>query len=594
MLTEQQKARLAELVAKKKADKTGKGLSPKEYSEFKELMKLSKAKDPKPGNPFSAYTKYPELTKDAGVIAMNYLPGTRFAVDRSIIISGAIGVTVFNTYGIEHETDKGLNVAVRDIWLKMHRKYRGLNAYQQADVGMVLVSAVELYCLGAEIERIYGVINHYNILNRNVPDSLLAAMGVSGALAASIRANLSDFRLGFNILMNRLQNVFLPNDLSILTEKIALYGFVYADSDSKYQQSIVFTSKTYGMYAPAALKTGGAVEFIVDTAYNWCSGMTNYKDILTYLGLRITALVDDDDVQKIFSDMLAAFSKDQLCQMRSIEENWVVNPIKNESILHKFHNMEWLESAETDEDPNLELKSKVYTTIGGQADSTLWDDDLSMNKFKADGAYYIYQLGNVICTGFSVCSRNHPVVYADFETDEGHCAGHFTADVASPRDISASATKYEGESVLDVLKDNVEQADVFEGCLWKPAFAYRKGMNSSKPMHYLDATSCCTELMCQVHSFSKTAASSGVVDQLQHYEDAGTGITIGEIGFQNCDWARPIEQISWDSASSYCYINATLAGEVQNARLVRRPDFYRIHEVALLSLWKTDIHVLGE
>lgn len=575
--------------------KSKKDLTDAEKSELAELQAKkannAKGKDGKfcfkPGNDFSWWSKVPVLLKDAVNLPLNWVPGTAL-VPGTLTQNGKPGapssvlrVDLQNVYGSEESASGPLNLAARNLYLAMHRKYRGLNAYQAADIAIVIAATIELFILIARIERIYGVINYYAIDDRRLPYALLNAMGISYTLADNIRDNLSDFRYGINNLIRRAQNVCIPKDLSVLLNKIALYGYVYKDHDDVKAQAIVFDCKETGIYIGDLTDTGGGVAY-VDTSF---SGASSYTTIIDKLNIAVSALVEDSDVLRIYSDFLSYLDPTQFMTLVPLPEEYFVVPVYSEEILHKLHNA---------------YSTGAYYYIDDQGENFNFEDftevkEMSPNglTFKtgysaSDGVRKIVQKDNVVYTRLCLFSTGSGGSWTSFSTGilDGYTAFQWDSEEVVP-----SCSINGAQQVFDTYRHEADPATMLEGCLFKftPATTQR--------VHYV--TSCAWEIVnkfTQMVVIDGQVASSGDVHQYIYWSGYDSNMSMATVrqmkdGFissiglaMQYDWA-PILYNVIDDDIGECYFKNTLPfiGDVCNCRLVDYNDIYRMHEVAVYS-----------
>lgn len=582
--------RFKELSAKK-------DLSDKEKTELSALKEKRDSKPDgkgstfsfKPGNDFSWWSKVPSLLKDAVNLPLNWIPGTQLFETAGTGPVSTLRIKVQNTYGSEDSATGPINLMARNIYLAMHRNYRGLNAYQSADVGMVIIATIELFCQIAAIERVYGVINKYSLLNRTLPYALLNAMGISSALADNIRDNLADFRYGLNRILVKAQNVCIPKDLSILMDKIALFGYIYKDHESDKAQSIVFTFDQIGRYDGAAADTGGG---IVYTALRY--GAT-YATMLKTLSDSVDSLVEDSDVLRIYSDFVAYIKPENLMTLILVPEDYTLVPVYSEEILHKLHN-----AYSTGYFYNIDQDNGTFTENGAVEVRELVPASITLKAGLTAGVdRVITQNDNVIVTRnclYASGSAGSVKTYTSGELD-GYKAWEFGVEEVIP------SADYNGhKQIFDTYRREADPATMLEGCLFKYT---PKSIGRTRLV-----TSCAWEVII---GFEGAVVVNGVVKvqhelyQYLYWSGYDSGMTLADVKSIMSDYLNStnfMSQIDWapilyklnddDVASLFIDINAPIHGDIDNCRMVGFEDLYRMHEVAVFSGCETTVALVKD
>lgn len=563
-----QEKRFQELVEKKKTAK----LEGKDWKEYKALLKKfgTRSTEFKPGNDFAWWNRYAELMRDAANLKCNWIAGTPLISEGNSVlrIPGVIKFKMYNTYGSENDITGPVNLAARNTYLKMFQKYRGVTAYNAPDLGITFIATLEVFQLVAKLERIYGVINKYDMLNRNAPRVLTQALGISDADADYIRSHLSDYRYDLNNIILKAQRILLPKDMSIFLDRISLYGYIYKDHQSARAQYVVFDYDHYGVFDETSLSTGGCVRF--EPASYWNISLINTtndgKTMFPVLNKLVEALLGSESVQKMYGDMLAYFGQDQMVIMLPLAENYVVDAVYSESILHKIHNAECIRSIYNTATP-------TYLRAGWNANMSA--DDISV--LKSFTHQCIYQFNNVIINKHSVYTSGSNNEFTN---------GGYGYKGSSTRIVNGML--YNGTHVLDAYVEDFKDETVVEGVLWKPLMN-EVSRSTTSPAHYdVILVSCGPEVIesFEIYTDSPSTTITPVT---------GTTFVISASSFIYklfcLDWAPLIFQvnISGDVANYN-----DVFGDVDNARATSSNDIRRIQECAVLSSFRTDIVVINK
>lgn len=568
MLTDKEFKRWKELKKKYKS------LTPDELNEFKDLDSRKGSKRVfVPGNDFSWWNKYPELMNDAANLLENYIAGTKL-VD-SYIPVGAVTFYMQNTYGSEDSVTGPINLAARNLYLKMFQKYRGINSYDPTDLGIVMIATIEVFSLISKLERIYGVVNYYDIHNRNVPETLAHALGLTTTQTDYIRAHLSDYRYDLNNIIMRAQRILLPKDMSILLDKISLYGYVYKDHDSVDAQAIVFDTEIYGFFEETLLDTGSSIRFRTASEsgfalLNTTNRNTSFFPLLQEL---VSRLLTSESVQKIYGDLLAFFGVEQMVSLQTLPEDYKIQPVYSESILHKVHNMEV---------PSAAVGTNLYAlpTAGQEIVGTSIETTLFNANGAGKGYPIIYQFNGVIHTKGCLAPTNRI------------SAGNYTL-ISNPAmttanlygygtDVTAHFAYLQNKHILDAYHEKFTPEIVCEGVLWKfTSSSYPYENDTEVKLHVID--SCALELCYKITTFN----ISGAVQNCVNISGSAATANNYAAGLSVIDWAPLVYEFNGGNFQR-------LLGDFDCMRPLSNIDMIRIHDAATLSAFRTDIVVVKD
>lgn len=570
MLTDKEFKRWKEL---KKKFKT---LTPDELNEFKDLDSRKGSKSDKrfvPGNDFSWWNKYPELMGDAANLLENYLAGTKF-ID-SYIPVGAITYYLQNTYGSEDSVTGPINLASRNLYLKMFQKYRGITSYDPTDLGIVMIATIEVFTLIAKLERIYGVINFYDVSNRNIPETLCHALGLTTTQADYIRAHLSDYRYDLNNIIMRAQRILLPKDMSILLDKLSLYGYVYKDHDSTDAQAIVFDTEIYGFFEETMLDTGSSVRFrtAAESGFALLNTTNRNKSFFPLLEELVSRLLTSESVQKIYGDLLAFFGIEQMVSLQSLPADYKIQPVYSESILHKIHNMEITSSAVGTQ--MLVLPTAPNSAISSSLPSQIFDSNAPYKGYPI-----IYQFDGVIYTKGCLAptsrigSGDYVIVFNTSMSGAGLYGFATTSNLV--------AKALQNKHVIDAYHEKFTPEIVCEGTLWKFAISsYLVDYTGDPYFHVMD--SCALELCYKVTTYNVQGAQQG----LYNICSTATNADHNAAGFSEFDWSPLVYELNGENFQR-------LLGDHDCMRALANIDMTRIHDAATLSAFKSDIVVVKD
>lgn len=548
-------------------------LNPKEFKRFKELEALIKSKkatsaeeaeystlaakrNERGSNDPKWWLNYPELAKSVTNFPFNYIPGTAFPLalngggDNNALFSNLVLINIVEAIGKSSASTDPINTQIRQLWLDLHRKYRGIGTYEQADLGIAILAIRSCFNVIAKFERIYGVINSYHVGNRSVPYALKEALGIG----ADLEKNLADFRYLINFNIEKLRQLCLPKGLSALEADIIMLSNVFKDSENRRASLFVFDTETFGIYDPTLLSTGGCVKYVKYSDY--MSGGTDsgnrdaftLSDVKNVLDECVNALLTDDDIARICSDLLAAYGPENVMTLSLLDENYKVEPVHDAERLSQMHNLTAVGQVAFGIDTGIKTALEAYA---------MYNDGIRN---------IIYQKDNVIHNELASTVTNIPDGYAV----EGDYAYPSTTSVIDAKQVRSR------DVLFDTWVDSPSEGDVMVGT--------RLTAIAGSPTHSGSTPK------CQIlYTWGTVVATRIIVFAYDASSKYFTDIAI--IGYsyatsmQN-EFAR-LTQVDW-APMMYVVISGNLSvfGDVDNFTAISAANLSRVHEVAILSGFK--------
>lgn len=296
------------------------------------------------------YGKYPELMRNAGTIPFAHRNGDQLAWNvcgnsSNGILDPVIIYDVIMNPGISKDIMSGINVTSTAAWKMLHRRYRGVTSYEQADFGIIQFGIVDFFRNLAEAERIYGVCKYYSLNQKQLPTNLMLALGFD----PESFTDLADFRLRLNRLILSAKTLCLVRGYSLLDHSQFLFSHIFKDKDTDRAQVFAFRSPGYWVYDPTNVN-GSSLVYVKNSTSTILRNATvneyflrKASDVLKDLEFQLKALITDTDVDKVCSDTLAFFGNKEepaeLVHLSEIPEEYVVTPIYSDTINRQMHNM---------------------------------------------------------------------------------------------------------------------------------------------------------------------------------------------------------------------------------------------------------------
>lgn len=209
-------------------------------------------------------------------------------------------------------------------------------AYQPSDIA-IMILALSSFAEGAEyIRRAFGCLLTYNQRNRALPKVLIQSMGID---YADMAANIANYRMRFNSIITRINQIPMLDNVTYLTKSREIYQRIFLDSPSSMAQIFYYAPSRLWTINEAAEDTGTVLEDSV-----WVGAAINRKlsVYLDYLETMCTRLVESSTMNLIYSDLLNMANKIKVSfwHFDYLAENYVVMPEYNIGAVLQWHNLD--------------------------------------------------------------------------------------------------------------------------------------------------------------------------------------------------------------------------------------------------------------
>lgn len=291
-------------------------------------------------NDVSWYTSNPELLKAGASFAYGYPLGSPAYLNNEnyvdagkLIVSGISAIDVIPHLGVSVDASSPLNQAVRKIYSFIRHANSGARNYDPADLGMYIGAMDQIYTMFWYGVRAYGTAQIYNPQNRYVPFALLEAQRFN---AADVMKNLAKLRYGLNRIATIVNNLTVPDTMTLFKRHRWLFSGIYADGTSPKAQ--VYMLRPAG-YFKFGLETGTyAGKLSYTSLYN--SELFTVDSYLDLLDSMVKPILTnyDEDFGLIAGDIMKAYDVSQLYKLPAVPENYVVVPSYSEEVLSQIQN----------------------------------------------------------------------------------------------------------------------------------------------------------------------------------------------------------------------------------------------------------------
>ena len=317
-----------------KAQSVGEEKGPRKAGKFVDTVKCAP-------NDVSWYASNPQLVKDAGSFSFNNPVGGVVNLDNGglyntqFAVPGVMAIRTVGVPGCSRDLTSPLNIAARNIYSFVRHANSGHANYDAPDLMMYLLAMDNVYSMLSFMSRAYGVVSYYQSRNRYVPKALFNAMHLD---YEDFMENIADFRAFINVYAVKVGSYCVPKSMSYFTRHMWMYTNVYKDSESDKAQLYLYTPAFFYQFSATASTQGGSLEPVfMDGAAS--SKLMTFEELRTKANGLIQALMYDEDANIISGDVLKAFTSEGVFKLGPITEDYVVEPVYNEEVLHQINNV---------------------------------------------------------------------------------------------------------------------------------------------------------------------------------------------------------------------------------------------------------------
>jgi len=229
---------------------------------------------------------------------------TDLAALAQVVVNPAAGFTSSTT-----PKSDGINIQAMKWYSYLSAKNGKTTNYGPEDVMMLLLAlgnVLSMFSLGA---RGLGLMFAYNKRNRAFPETSIEAAGFE---YASLRDNLADYKIAYNVLVNKFNKIPVPANIEYFAKCAKMFQGIYLDEDgSSMAQAYCFVPETYWLFDEAYAPTGSGLKTVTLLAAANPRGMQTvpYASYLTALESQIDALLNSTTFNYIYADIMRLFEQ---------------------------------------------------------------------------------------------------------------------------------------------------------------------------------------------------------------------------------------------------------------------------------------------
>lgn len=239
--------------------------------------------------------------------------------------------------GFSSGTTSAVNIAARNLYTATRKEQTGQFVFDAVDEMMFAITMDNLNCFYVWMQRLYGIMNNYQVLNRYVPDALIRANHVDPVDLRKHKADLLYYMEQFAVYVRAYP---IPTEMSYFKRHAEMFANVYKDGEGDKAQLYCFVPAGFWAFNETfSTADKGSLSYQPLTVQ---TGSTIFKllsfDEITALGDRLlTGVISSQDAGNISAAMLKAFGYDSYA-FGSTDWTYKVEPVYNEEILMQIHN----------------------------------------------------------------------------------------------------------------------------------------------------------------------------------------------------------------------------------------------------------------
>lgn len=336
-------------------------------------------------NDWTFYAINEQIAKDLGSFPYNNLSGVpvniKHSVGKDSVWNGQSVAVIdyINAQLSDAQNSDGIRQAANQLYQFIRHKNSGARNYEPADCMMLVLAMRDIYGEFAECKRIIGLARLFNFENRNLPQTMMTALGVD---YQDLIANQANYRGQLNILASRINSIAIPKYFKAFERQDFIASNVFMDSSSMRGQFYIYRKAGDYLWEPTASETGTQLTFTAKT-YALTPGATvKFSTRLDRLATMIAAVTTDTDANTIAGDILAAFRDSEIYQLGTIDENYICQPFMDEDALAQIEN-------------SFTLNAYYSNTQGGGINKTLLNLGSTANVTQQNGMLFWQPIVNV-------------------------------------------------------------------------------------------------------------------------------------------------------------------------------------------------------
>lgn len=283
-------------------------------------------------NDWSWYASTPQLVKDYASLPFGSAVGLK--IPNSYYTGIVPGVMMFGFYptiGVANKETDPVNVAMRKLYSFVRYANSGAKNYDAPDMMMYIIACDSAYMYLEWMKRIYGSMFSYTAFNRYYPRGVIKAMWAD---FDDLEANLADFRGFINQYALKLNQLWIPANLSYTLRHKWMCQHIYVDSqESPKAQTYLYNPMGFYKFTVSGTP---AVSSLTLTTFPSVMKLSNIIQMGNGL---LEPLITNEDIGIMSGDILKAYGIGGIAHAEGISEDFRVLPEYSPEVMSQFENL---------------------------------------------------------------------------------------------------------------------------------------------------------------------------------------------------------------------------------------------------------------
>lgn len=290
-------------------------------------------------NDVSWYASNPQMLKDAASLPFNVLTGASVTLtadggDVDYVVPGIAILKYLPSVGLSDQANSAVNVAARNLYAFVRHANSGRTNYDTPDLMLYTLAVSSAYAYHAELMRVYGLLQFYMYTNRYTGRAIVEALGYD---YEDLVSNMADFRYAINQNALKLNSLAVPANIPYFSRQIWMPSGIYMDRPSTHAQFFAYQSAAElyfeEMKGDQTFGTLHLIPRINDDTLKY-----GIADVVDRMQAILNPILLSEDMNIMSGDILKAFGTSGLMSVPQIPENYAVIPAYSEEVLHQMHN----------------------------------------------------------------------------------------------------------------------------------------------------------------------------------------------------------------------------------------------------------------
>lgn len=258
----------------------------------------------------------------------------------SLNVPGVMSIELYPTYGELTNQDSPLNMATRKRYIEMKLRRTAQKVWDMPDLAIFTICVDSIHQLVSVATRLLGTYGMIDIQNSYLPKCLLKAQNFSQETPDS----LASWTTRLNLLILRMNQLFIPLDLQFLNTHSAWFNKYYMDSSAANTDQ-VYLFKLPGFYKFGYDGDGAGCATWVQFEQKFGSGyVMTFDDLLDCIEECLSALYGDMNQADLSADLMLTYGAENCFRGTPVDMGYVClferNTPEAISILNMIANIE--------------------------------------------------------------------------------------------------------------------------------------------------------------------------------------------------------------------------------------------------------------